>query len=185
MAHRRLLMALLAAPLIGLLPDAHAAKDIAIVPSRLPSIALIARDGGPTDLAAYGERATVLNVWATWCPPCRKEMPALQTLGNRLAEHGVQVVVLSVDQDVNLMEEFLLKYGITLPAPVARSASDVYRELDAVALPVTFYVKAGGGIVAKIVGAREWGEEAALNEVLGYLRPTHSAQSGAAPERRD
>ena len=91
-------------------------------PEQLPALPLRAEAGGPAVLSELPRRPTVLNVWATWCGPCRKEMPALQALAGRLKEYGIDVVALSVDDDLKLMEEFLLKYAITLPTPVAVSA---------------------------------------------------------------
>ena len=175
---RRLLLAFL--PMLAVPGIAGAAEPIS--PAVLPAIALRAADGAPSSLADWTEKPMVLNLWATWCPPCRKEMPALQALAGSVEAHGVRVVLLSLDHDVNLMEEFLLKYGITLPSPVAESPSDVYRELDAIALPVTFYVKAGGRIVGKHLGARVWDAPDVVAEVISKLAPQHSAkQSSEAP----
>lgn len=150
------------------------AADGDSAPTRLPSIALRESAGGPTDLAAWSDAPMVLNVWATWCAPCRKEMPALQALARRLEPHGIRVVLLSVDQDLNLMREFLLKYRIDLPSPNAATPSEVFEKLNAVALPVTYFVERGGRIVAKHLGARAWDGDEALQDVLSHLAPAKS-----------
>lgn len=167
---------------LALAAAAPAAANEAL-PERLPSIALRYKAGGPADLAHWSDRPTVLNVWATWCPPCRKEMPALQSLGEKLAPYGIQVVVLSVDQDVNLVREFLHKYAISLRAPVAESPSDVYRALDAIALPVTYYVREGGKIVGRHIGARQWDDADALEDILKHLAPAANSAPRANAEQ--
>ena len=174
-------LALLFAPAPGGMAAAVAAET-RITPARLPSIPLLDSAGGPADLAAWTDKPMVLNVWATWCPPCRKEMPALQTLGERLAPQGVRVVALSVDRDANLVKEFMLKYGITLPAPIASSASVAFSALDAFALPVTFYVRRDGTIVGKVLGTREWDDEKVAREVLDALRVSPAAPAARAAD---
>ena len=138
-------------------------------PTHLPPLPLRAATGSPELLSELPQGPTVLNVWATWCGPCRKEMPALQALAGRLETHGIDVVALSVDDDLKLMDEFLRKYGITLPTPVAVSASETFRQLDAIALPVTYYIAADGRIVGKYLGAREWDQDDALQDILDAL----------------
>ncbi|MCB1906836.1 MAG: TlpA family protein disulfide reductase [Rhodocyclaceae bacterium] len=145
-------------------------------PEQLPALPLRAEAGGPAVLSELPRRPTVLNVWATWCGPCRKEMPALQALAGRLKEYGIDVVALSVDDDLKLMEEFLLKYAITLPTPVAVSASETFRQLEAIALPVTYYVAANGRIVGKYLGAREWDQDDALQDILDALGSATAAR---------
>lgn len=135
-------------------------------PASLPPVALRPAEGMPKTLLEWPHKPMVLNLWATWCGPCRKEMPALQSLEKKLEGSGISVVALSVDDDVKLMEEFLRKYAIELPTPVAESASDAFQQLDAIALPVTYYVAADGQIVGKYVGAREWDRPEAMQDVL-------------------
>lgn len=163
--------ALLAATLT--LGSVGAAEDAI---EHLPPLALRETAGGPALLSEWADTPLVLNVWATWCGPCRKEMPALQALSERLAPKGIRVVALSVDDDVNLMREFLIKYGVTLPTPVAASASEAFRLLKAFALPVTFYVGRGGKILGLHTGARSWDDEAVVQELLGILGATHTAR---------
>jgi len=138
-------------------------------PASLPPVALRPADGMPETLQQWPDKPMVLNLWATWCGPCRKEMPALQVLEKKLAPSGISVVALSVDDDVKLMQEFLLKYAIHLPTPVAQSASDAFQQLEAIALPVTYYVDEDGKIVGKYVGAREWDRPDAMQDVLQAL----------------
>ena len=87
-----------------------------------PALDLPALDGPPLNLGDYRGRVLVLNVWATWCAPCREEMPSLQRLSERFPSGRFAVVGLTVDEDTNLAREFLLKYGIRFP-----SASDPAR----------------------------------------------------------
>ncbi len=164
---RRGLPALLSATLL-LTPVAALAESSRL--EALPALALREAAGGPARLDAWAaEQALILNVWATWCGPCRKEMPALQRLSTLVEDRGIRVVALSVDDDLNLMKEFLLKYDITLDTPVASSASDVYRELKAFALPFTLYVARGGRVLGQHTGVRDWDDPEVVSELVELL----------------
>jgi len=135
---------------------------------------MVKLDGSPLSVAEWLGKPTVVNVWATWCPPCRTEMPSLQRLGEMLEPSGIRVVTLSVDTDQNLVREFVLKYGIKLPVGIATSPSQTMTSLAAMALPLTLYVGADGRILGQHFGQRDWAEDVAVNEVKQYLltRPT-------------
>ncbi|HJV25470.1 MAG TPA: TlpA disulfide reductase family protein [Aromatoleum sp.] len=135
----------------------------------LPPLAAINLDGRPFRFDAPGLRPAVINVWATWCPPCRNEMASLQRLAANLKPDGVAVVALSVDTDHNLVREFVLKYGIKIPTPIATTPREAMSALDVSALPVTLYVDAGGRIVGRNIGQRDWSDEASAQDVRRAL----------------
>ncbi len=111
----------------------------------------------------------VLNIWATWCPPCRVEMPALDRLSGMLAPDGIRVAALSVDEDANLVREFVLKYELGLPIAIAESVDEAMKALGVMALPLTLYVDADGRIVDRYLGERDWADEAVAREVRKAL----------------
>ncbi len=146
---------------------------------RLPAIAMQRLDGTATTTAEWRGRPMVLNVWATWCAPCRSEMPALQRLADRLEGAGIGVAGLSVDQDANLVREFVLKYRIRFPIGIAAAPGEAMSALGAVGLPLTLYVDAEGRVVERVLGAREWDEEALVREIRKKLAPSLQ-RAGAA-----
>ena len=124
--------------------------------------------GNAVDLnAAKAGRDVVLNVWATWCEPCRREMASLERLAG--AGAGLEVVGLSVDEDANLAREFLLAQGVRFANysdPGGRAARDV---LGVEALPQTFVVRRDGVLVARVAGPRDWAGDEARAMLRGAL----------------
>lgn len=139
--------------------------------AKLPTVAMQQLDGTPTTTEQWRGQPLVLNIWATWCPPCRKEMPSLQRLADTLAPDGIAVAALSIDEDANLVREFVLKYGIRFPVGIAASAGDASTALNARALPLTLYVAADGRIIERVLGERDWADERLVREIRTRLAP--------------
>ena len=163
---RRLLAALLGVALSFAAP-ANAGREVAT----LPAVPLAKLDGTPASSDEWLGKPLVVNVWATWCAPCRSEMPSLQRLGDLLAPAGIAVAALSLDTDHNLVREFVLKYRIRLPIGIALSPGSAGPALGATALPLTLYVDAAGHIVGRHLGPRDWSEDAVVQELKRKLLP--------------
>lgn len=113
-------------------------------------------DGGTETLDAFGDRVVVLNVWATWCAPCRKELPSLERLSKRLDPERFAVIGLAVDEDDHTVREYLLDKGIGLTSfidPERRIARDL---LGVQVYPDTFVIAPGYRYVHHVVGDRDW-----------------------------
>lgn len=129
--------------------------------------------------------ALVVNFWASWCGPCRAEMPSLQQLDNQLRGKGVRVVAVSIDQDRRLAQEFVR--GIRIKFPVYFDAGGGYstRALGLYTLPETFVVDAAGVIRARVSGARDWSSPDAIRLVTekALARPSGDRiyRGGGAP----
>ena len=125
--------------------------------AQLPQVALTSlRAEAPTTTAALRGDALIINFWATWCGPCRREMPSLERLSRRLAPHRVRVIGVTVDQDLNLAREFVRAHGLTFPNYVDGHEKTLQSALRVRALPETLLVNADGAIAARIAGARDW-----------------------------
>lgn len=138
-------------------------------PGAMPAIPLTKLDGTPMSATDWLGRPLVVNIWATWCPPCRSEMPSLQRLSALLESSGVQVVALSLDTDLNLVREFVLKYRIGLPIGIATTPGSATDALGATALPLTLYVAPDGRILGRHFGQRDWAAASAVRDVKERL----------------
>ncbi len=123
----------------------------------LPVVALAGLNGETaTSTQALRGTALVINFWATWCGPCRDEMPGLERLSRRLAAHGVQVIGVTVDSDLNLAREFVGVHEITFPNYADGERKLFQTALFVRTLPETVLVTADGTIATRILGARDW-----------------------------
>jgi peroxiredoxin len=102
----------------------------------------------------FGGKVLVLNFWATWCPPCVRETPALVALHEQLKDSGVVILGVSVDKNEKKYKDFLRRFKVTYPT--ARDANAAIADLfGTYRYPETYVIDANGKVVQKIIGA-EW-----------------------------
>jgi thiol-disulfide isomerase/thioredoxin len=141
-----------------------AALTVARTPYRVPDLAFKDADGRERTLADWRGRTVLLNLWATWCVPCRKEMPALDTLERNLGGPNFQVVAINIDtRDPEKPLAFLKDIGVKrLPYYSDRSAK-VYQELKsagkAFGMPTTLIVDRSGCEIGEMAGPAEWASD--------------------------
>jgi cytochrome c biogenesis protein CcmG/thiol:disulfide interchange protein DsbE len=117
-----------------------------------PAYGAVSLDGDSVALASLAGRPVLLNVWATWCPPCREEMPALQELHDRYDERGLAVVAVSLDASAADAAAFARELGLTLRL-LHDPAGRVTRTFRTTGVPETFLIGADGRIVRRWIGA--------------------------------
>jgi thiol-disulfide isomerase/thioredoxin len=121
-----------------------------------PSLTLESLDGGSVPTSALRGKLVVLNVWATWCPPCRKELPSLQRLSGTLDKRRFAVMGLSLDQDPVPVREYLHDRQVTYPNFLDRGMAIAERVLEMKAYPDTLFIAPDGTFLGRIVGATQW-----------------------------
>ena len=107
--------------------------------------------------ADYKGKVVIVNVWATYCVPCRVEMPSLEHLHKEMAPKGLVVLGVSIDdpgQEANI-REFTREYGLTFEI-LQEGTGHIEQQLDALGVPATFVIGKDGVIRKKLVGASEW-----------------------------
>ncbi len=123
---------------------------------RFPPLSLTGIDGNKVSVASFQGKFVVLNVWATWCPPCRKELPSLQRLSRTLDEKRFAVIGLSLDQDDVLIREYLIDKKVTYPNFMDRDMHIANGVLGMGVYPDTFFIGPDGIFVGRVVGATQW-----------------------------
>lgn len=140
---------------------AVAAMQPADPPQSLASLSYNGPDGQPTGIAAQQGRTILLNLWATWCVPCRTEMPALDALEKSWGSEQFEVVAVNVDTgDDSKPRKFLEETGITALAHYRENTLGLFNDLKkrglALGLPVTLLIDNEGCLVASMNGPADW-----------------------------
>ena len=123
----------------------------------LPPIAFADESGNPLTLDAWRGKVVLLNVWATWCGPCRREMPTLDRLQARLGGDRFEVVALSIDRaGVGVVRRFFEEIGIGHLRIVIDESGRAARDIGVFGLPATILVGPDGRELGRFVGPAEW-----------------------------
>jgi len=112
-------------------------------------------NGGNAALSSYRGKVVILNFWATWCPPCRAEMPSMETLYQRLKNQGLEILAVDIGEDAAAVQQFTRNNHYTFPVLLdrERTASSPY---GITAIPTSFIIDREGKIIAMIVGSIRW-----------------------------
>ncbi len=124
-------------------------------------------DGKRFRLSEHQGRPVFINFWATWCPPCLEELPAMERLWREHRERGLVMVAVSLDTDPKLVGTFVAKHGFTFQV-VVDSKLDVANAYGVRALPATVLVDRQGKLVALALGPRAW-DNTAAHALIGGL----------------
>ena len=126
-------------------------------------------DGGVFQLREHRGKLVFINFWATWCPPCREEMPAMERLFRRNQQNGLVMLAVSVDADPTVVAQFLdaQRFTFTVGLDPRMKLADTY---GVRALPASFIVDRQGYLAAQALGPRSWdsGAAQALVERMGH-----------------
>ena len=162
-----------------LAPLAHgevAALTMATAPLQLPDLAFEDANGRPKKLSDWRGRTVLVNLWATWCVPCRKEMPALDSLQTRLGGPNFEVVAINIDtRDPEKPKNFLKEANLTRLAYFSDQKAKVFQDLKAVGralgMPTSVLVDSQGCEIATIAGPAEWASDDAIKLMTAAMKP--------------
>jgi thiol-disulfide isomerase/thioredoxin len=150
-----------------------AAGDRALTPipdkPAAPTFDLKDQSNRPQRLADYRGKPVILNFWATWCPPCREEMPSMQRAHQALAKDDIAVVAINVGDDATAIDEFLAEIPVDFPLPMD-TESLVAQSYPLKGLPTTYVIDPEGRLVYSAVGSREWDDPKLLDQVRALKR---------------
>ena len=150
-------------------------------PRPLPELNFVDGTGARRSLADFRGRVILLNVWATWCLPCREEMPALDRLQAALGGPDFEVVPLSIDRGgVSAVRSFYGELELRALRIYVDASGEALTKLGAVGIPLTLLVDRDGRELWRVVGPAEWDKPAAVNRIRSHLpeAPKHRAPDG-------
>lgn len=126
-------------------------------PQPLPEVGLVGMDDAPRALSEFRGKWVVLNFWATWCPPCRKEMPGLGALQTELGGDRFEVVTVASGRNaVPAIEEFFAEAGVAHLTALRDPKGELSRAMGVLGLPVTVILNPEGQEVGRLIGDAEW-----------------------------
>jgi thiol-disulfide isomerase/thioredoxin len=152
-----------------------AAVNVAKSPLKVPALAFQDAAGKPLTLGNWRGRTVLLNLWATWCVPCRKEMPSLEALESRLGGPSFEVVTVNIDtRDPDKPKAWLKEVGITKLAYYADPAAKTFQDLKTIGrafgMPTTLLIDPNGCEIGTIAGPAEWASDDAIKLIEAALQ---------------
>ncbi len=133
-----------------------------------PDLTLEDLSGKRISLKGLRGKVVFLNFWATWCIPCRQEMPTMEKLHREFKEHGLEVVAINFREGKKEVRKFFDELGLTFTALLDKEGK-VSEEYGAWSIPLTYFINRKGEFVGKVVGSREWDSPEAKAFFRGLL----------------
>jgi len=166
---KRVVKLLIAAIWLAAVGIAGAAELKAANGARAPALALKELNGTAHDLARYRGKVVLVNFWATWCEPCRDEMPSIQKLREKLAGQPFAVLAVNVDEPESRVSGFLEKTKLDLTV-VLDPGKSVTKAWNARILPASYIVGRDGRVRYSVVGDIDWSDAHVLKIVADLMR---------------
>lgn len=134
--------------------------------------------GNAVRLSALRGKVVVLNLWATWCPPCREEMPSMERLYRRFKDRDFVLLAVSEDEDGRkAVEPFVRDGGFTFPV-LLDPERQVGAKYGVWGYPETFIIDRAGMVAERVIGPRDWASQASTDQIERLLSagpPTETA----------
>lgn len=120
-----------------------------------PDFTLEDLSGKRVSVKSLRGKVVFLNFWATWCIPCRQEMPTMEKLHWKLKKDGLEVVAINIREGKKDVRKFLDELGLTFTVLLDKDGK-VSEEYGAWAIPLSYFINRKGEFVGKVAGSREW-----------------------------
>jgi thiol-disulfide isomerase/thioredoxin len=147
-----------------------------------PDLSLKDLKGIEVNLKEFRGKVVLLNFWATWCPPCRKEIPSMVGLYKKYKDMGLEIIGVNLDKlGKSDVEKFSLEYKINFPI-LLNPSGDVAALYGVVVLPTTVFLDRNGRIKGRISGAVDWTAEANLSTIETFLE-SHASSRDSLTQR--
>ena len=140
-------------------------------PLALPEIGVVDEEDAPHMLAEYQGQWVLLNFWATWCAPCRAEMPTLQALDAVMGDDFSVVTVATGRNSVEGIDKFFAEAGITSLPKLRDPKSELARNMGVLGLPLTVILNPEGQEIARMIGDADWNSADAKAMLTALIAP--------------
>jgi thiol-disulfide isomerase/thioredoxin len=144
--------------------------QVPATPVRYVDFSLVDLDGNKRSLESFAGQVVFLNFWATWCPPCRAEMPSMEGLYRELKEEGLAIVAVNSQERREEVADFVMAAGYSFPVLLDESGR-VGAVYAVRAIPTTYLVGRDGYILGRLTGSRDWHTAEALAVLRRVLEP--------------
>jgi thiol-disulfide isomerase/thioredoxin len=142
-----------------------------LAPQPAPALELKDLVGAPHDLAQLNGRVVLINFWATWCPPCRREMPSMERLLQALKGEAFDVLAVDVGEDADTIDAFTSQLDARPTFPILLDTrSHTLQAWKVAGLPTTFLIDRQGHIVASAIGGREFDHPEIVQAIRELLK---------------
>jgi cytochrome c biogenesis protein CcmG, thiol:disulfide interchange protein DsbE len=146
-------------------------SDVATEKSPAPDVSVVSLSNGSTlKLSDLKGKVVLLNFWATWCPPCREEIPSMMKLNGLMTGKPFQMVAVSIDEGGKpALESFFKKTGFSLPTYLDENGASA-KSYGITGVPESFIIDKNGVLVKKIIGGFDWNSPDAVSFLEGLMR---------------
>jgi thiol-disulfide isomerase/thioredoxin len=142
------------------------------VPVSVPQVAFVHEDGGEIALGDWRGKYVLVNFWATWCAPCRKEMPSLDALQREMGGAAFEVLTIATGRNPPAaISRFLSEIGATGLPQHRDPKGALARSMGVFGLPITVILDPDGNEIARLIGDAEWDSDSALAIIRALVRP--------------
>lgn len=135
---------------------------------KAPDFSIKADNGKTITARDFGGKLLLLNFWATWCPPCISEVPALNQLERTLGPDGVVILGISEDEDPTAYQNFLTRFHVNY-LTARQPSKDIRLKYGTIQIPETYLIDRNGKVVEKVVSDADWASPRMIEHVKSLL----------------
>ena len=150
---------------------------------KVPLLVVQDLNNQPATLKPAPGKLLMINIWATWCAPCRHEMPSLQRFANQLGSDRLELVGLSVDMDEHVVREYLIENKIKFPSFLDRNFASANGVFGIRVFPSTFFISPDGTLLKVVEGWRDWDAPELVAEIRSLLPASITVPSAATGQK--
>ena len=152
--------------LLGNPDNIQAEQSLTLLDQKLaaPELNLQDMDGVKHSIAEYKGKPVIINFWATWCPPCRAELPSMNRAWEKVKDENIEMIAVNVGENEDTIFSFMGSFPIDFTVLLAETG-EITQSWPVKGLPTTLIVDTQGQIVYQAVGGREWDDDNLLDKV--------------------